>query len=108
MSAEMHTHGQLKSLCTYTAEVLGWKVKVENIDVDPLEQGLTGPMDDPGRGDVVLRDETSGAVVSFEYHLPEDVEAIQKTIREVIKTNPREKDRLRDPGEAARPLVIGD
>ena len=109
MPSEIHTHDSMERLCKDLARRFGWDATINNRGVDPIEPDPFGqPRQIPNRGDVVLVRKITGSVVTFEYYLPEDLESVAGTIRNVVESDPRETDRRRDPGKIGSPIIVGE
>ena len=104
---ELTKHGTLIQAVRDEAIRWGWKAMSENLDIDPCEPTIFGPRPCPGRGDVNLSPPYDGDVVTFEYQLPEDYDSIIGTVRNIIRDDLKARNRLEDPDEFNRPIVIG-
>ena len=104
--SDIHTHDQLEAAVRHLAERRGWRSTIRNVGIDPLDPLPWGPRETPGRGDVVLERKTTGAVVTFEYELPESFESLEKTIGSVVDSDVEDTDRRRDPAKYRRAIEI--
>ena len=83
---DVHHHGDVEGMVRAIADRAGWSAQTANIGEDPWDKDLAGrPKRVPYRGDVILRSPITGAVLSFEYELPEIYEDLERTIMGLIR-----------------------
>lgn len=104
--SEIRRHGNLEQLVKDEARRFGWEAKVSDVDVDPLYLVCGEPKPAPGRGTVTLSRGETGAIVPWEYELPEDEDDIRAQVRAIIRADQQEVDRRLNPDRAARPIEV--
>lgn len=104
--SEIRNHGNLERLVRDEAERFGWKASISDKDVDPLYLVCGNPKPSPGRGTVTLTRDESGAIVPWEYELPEDEDDIRAQVRAIIRADRQEVDRRTNPDRATAPIEV--